>query len=308
MRRRGFNLIELLVVIAIVGVLTALLLPAVQSAREAARRIQCGNNLKQLGLSLYNYHDSNSCFPPGYLSRPGPDGENTGPGWGWNALMLPYMEQTMLFGATNFNLPIEAPENRTARTVSLTILNCPSDANFRSPFTVVDRSATATAPGNPICDVGGSNYVGSFGTGDPSDIPGRDHGEGLFFRNQAVRIADVLDGTSQTFAVGERSHNLSRATWTGAITGAAVTVLELRTQGGLDPEEEPALILGHTGEGHGPNARPSHADQFWSRHPGGAQFVMADGSVRFVREQVGFRIFQGLATRAGGELLSADGY
>lgn len=306
--RRGFTLIELLVVIAIIGVLIALLLPAVQAAREAARRMQCANNLKQIGLALHNYHDAVGTFPPGYLSRPGPDGDNTGPGWGWAAMILPQLEQSATFNAVNFGLGIQDPANLTARLTRIGTFACPSDASFRSPFTVVDATATATTPGNPICDVAGSNYVGSFGTGDPSDIPGRDSGEGLFFRNRPVRIAEITDGTSQTFAVGERSHNLSRPTWTGAVTGAAVPVLELQTQAGLDPEGGAALVVSHTGEEHGPNARPAHADQYWSRHPGGAQFAMGDGSVKFIKEQVGLSIFRAVATRKGGEVVSSDQY
>src|SRR5262249_32308786 len=140
--------------------------------------------------------------------------------------------------------------------------------------------------------------------------PGRDNGDGLFFRNRSINLAEVLDGTSQTFAVGERSQNLSRATWAGAVTNASVPIVELQGQRGLDPEGGGALVLSHTGEGHGPNA-PSgstHADQYWSRHPGGANFLFADGSVRFIKEQVGFNIFRALATRRGGEAISADSY
>ncbi len=306
--RQGFTLIELLVVLAIIGVLIALILPAVQAAREAARRMHCANNLKQIGLALHNYHDSLGAFPPGYISRPGTDGDNTGPGWGWAAMILPQLEQPAIFNSVNFGLGIEDPSNRTARVSRIGTFACPSDASFRSPFTVVDDMATATTAGNPICDVAGSNYVGSFGTGDPSDIPGQDAGEGLLFRNLSIRIADITDGTSQTFAVGERSHNLSRPTWVGSVTGAVVPVVELQTQGGLDPEGGAALVVSHTGEEHGPNARPSHADQYWSRHPGGAQFVMCDGSVKFIKEQVGLSIFRAVATRRGGELVSADSF
>ena len=174
-------------------------------------------------------------------------------------------------------------------------------------------------PGASICDVASSNYVGAVGTGDPSSLypyisddnngpPGRDNGNGLFFRNRSIKIAQITDGTSQTFAVGERSQNLSRATWTGAVTNAAVPLVALQGEAGLDPEGGGALVLSHTGEGHGPNS-PSglaHGDQYWSLHPGGANFLFADGSVRFIKEQVGFGIFQALATRAGGEVLSAD--
>jgi prepilin-type N-terminal cleavage/methylation domain-containing protein/prepilin-type processing-associated H-X9-DG protein len=319
MRRRGFTLIELLVVIAIIAVLIALLLPAVQAAREAARRTQCANNLKQIGLALHTYHGSLNVFPPGFLSKPDPStGNNAGPGWGWGAMILPQLEQAAVFNAINFSLPIEVAANTTAGLTKINTYICPSDGSLMPQFTVVDSTAAAgppPVPGKPICDVASSSYVGSFGKGDVSSLfpysptdspPGRDNGEGLFFRNRSVSIAEVLDGTSQTFAIGERSQHLSRATWTGAVTNAAVPLTELQAVTGFDPETGDALVLSHTGEDRGPNSIKPHADQYWSRHPGGAQFVMGDGSVKFIKEQIGFTIFQALATRAGGEVLSAD--
>lgn len=318
MRRRGFTLIELLVVIAIIAVLIALLLPAVQAAREAARRIQCTNNLKQIGLALHNYQDAIGAFPPGLISRPDPStGQNSGPGWGWASMILPQLEQSAVFNAINFSLPIEVSANATARLTRINTFACPSDASFAPQFTVVDTNTTNVTLGNSICDVASSNYVGCFGKGDPSSLypfnptdgsPGRDNGEGLFIRNRSIRIASIIDGTSQTLAVGEKSQNLARATWTGAVTNAAVPITELQGEGGLSPESGDALVIAHTGELDGPNSRPAHADQFWSRHPGGAQFAFADGSVRFLKEKRPLAIFQALATRQCGEIVSADSY
>ena len=321
-RHRAFTLIELLVVIAIIAVLISLLLPAVQSAREAARRAQCLNNLKQLGIALHNYHDTVGAFPPGYLSLKDPvTFDNDGPGWGWASFSLGQMEQAPVYNSINFVLGIEFPANQTARLTVLDSFLCPTDAWRQDAFTVLDSTTTGTTPGAPICDVTSSNYVGSVGTGDPSSLypyiidddntpPGRDNGNGLFFRNRSIKIANITDGTSQTFAVGERSQNLSRATWTGAVTNAAVPLVLLQGGAGFDPEGGGALVLSHTGENHGPNA-PSglaHSDQYWSMHPGGANFLFADGSVRFIKEQVGFTIFQALATRQGNEILSADAF
>jgi prepilin-type N-terminal cleavage/methylation domain-containing protein/prepilin-type processing-associated H-X9-DG protein len=316
--QRGFTLIELLVVIAIIAVLIALLLPAVQQAREAARRAQCINNLKQIGLALHNYHDTFSTFPPGLISRPDPvTGDNRGPGWGWASMILGNMEGTTILNAINFSLPIEVPANQTARLTRLATFVCPTDAFFVPQFTVVDTNTTNVTLGNSICDVASSSYVGCFGKSDPSslypysptdDRPGRDSAEGIFFRNRSITIAAITDGTSQTLAAGEKSQNLAQATWTGAITNAAVPITKLQAEDGLSPEGGDALVVAHTGELDGPNSRPAHADQFWSLHPGGANFLFADGSVRFLKEKRPLVIFQALATRAGGEVLSTDAY
>jgi prepilin-type N-terminal cleavage/methylation domain-containing protein/prepilin-type processing-associated H-X9-DG protein len=319
-RRHAFTLIELLVVIAIIAVLIALLLSAVQAAREAARRMQCTNNLKQIGITMHNYHAAIGAIPPGYLSLMDKvTFDNDGPGWGWASFSLSQMEQSPVYDSINFVLGIEFPANQTARLTTIASFFCPSDAFRQDTFTVVDSTTTGTSSGAPICVVASSNYVGSVGSGDPSSLypwiidaddgpPGRDNGNGLFYRNHSVTIAQITDGTSQTFASGERSQNLSRASWTGAVTNAAVPLVALQAEAGLDPEGGGALVLSHTGEGHGPNS-PSglaHGDQYWGMHPGGANFLFADGSVRFIKELIGFTIFQSLATKAGGEVLSAD--
>jgi prepilin-type processing-associated H-X9-DG protein len=288
--------------------LIALLLPVVQSAREAARRMQCTNNLKQIGIALHSYHDAIGAFPPGWISRPDSTGDNAGPGWSWATLALAFYEQSPLYGAINVNLPVERLDNQTARLTRLGIFACPTDAYFQSSFTVVDATTSPTTLGGPICDVASSNYVGAFGTGDPSAIPGRDFGNGSFFRNRSVSLRDYLDGTSNTIAAGERSQNLSRATWTGAVTQAAVPITVLQAENGLDPEGGDALVVAHTGELDGPNSIPAHADQFWSLHPAGAMFLFADGSVRLIKARRPLPIFQALATRAGGEIISADAY
>src|SRR5437868_1467296 len=132
--RRGFTLIELLVVIAIISVLIALLLPAVQSAREAARRAQCTNNLKQIGLAIHNYFDTNQVFPPGYASLWKKDGgdegvaeDDIGHGWGWASMILPHVEQRSLYNAINFGLTMTNPENSTAQQLRVNVYLCPSD-------------------------------------------------------------------------------------------------------------------------------------------------------------------------------------
>ena len=143
--RKGFTLIELLVVIAIIGVLLGLLLPAVQKVREAAARMSCTNNLKQVGLALHSYHDTNKSFPSGYVSAYDSNGNDTGPGWGWASLILPYMEQDNLYNAIQFTQNIEAPANSSVRVTPIKSYLCPSDG---APPTFTAQRFDAA--GNPI--------------------------------------------------------------------------------------------------------------------------------------------------------------
>jgi len=281
MRRKGFTLIELLVVIAIIAVLIGLLLPAVQKVREAAARVQCKNNLKQIGLALHNYHDRAGSFPPGYTSYVAADGSDTGPGWGWASHLLPELEQENLHRQVRFDRDVRDPINAFARTQSLAIFRCPSD-QYVGTFGAVDGN------GQVLATIAHGNYVGVFGNNEIEDNPGL--GNGVLFRNSRVRILDISDGTSNTLAVGERSSNLFRSSWTGSVTGA---------------EEAQALVLGSAD--HIPNdLSAAHPEDFWSRHPLGVNFLYADGSVRSLSNAVSPSVFAALATRAGGEPVSAE--
>jgi len=172
-RYRAFTLIELLVVIAIIAVLIALLLPAVQSAREAARRTQCTNNLKQIGIALHNYHDAIGTFPPGYLSlMDSVTFDNDGPGWGWASFSLNQMEQLPVFNSINFILGIEFPANRTARLTVLGSFLCPSDAWRLDTFTVVDSTTTGTTPVPRFVTLPRRTMLARSGAGTPpASIP-----------------------------------------------------------------------------------------------------------------------------------------
>ncbi len=297
-RRGGFTLIELLVVIAIIAVLIGLLLPAVQKVRAAAARTQCVNNLKQIGLALQNYHDSNKAFPSGYVSNYDTSGNDTGPGWGWAAFILPQIEQQAVHTAVQFNQSIEAPANANVRVQYLKTYTCPADS---AGLTWTARKYDLS--GNPVatvCDVASANYVGVFGTSEP----GVD-GDGVFFRNSKVRIGDITDGTSSTVVVGERSIRLGPATWVGSVTGANLFPQPPSTAPPI-LNNGTGMCLGHTGDGNGPGATNSYVNQFSSPHTGGANFLFADGHVAFLQTSMNYPVYKALSTRQGGEPIGGD--
>lgn len=293
--RAGFTLIELLVVIAIIAVLIGLLLPAVQKVREAAARAKCSNNLKQIGIALQSYHDANKVFPSGYVSGVAANGDDTGPGWGWASYILPQIEQDALFNSIKFNQPIESGANANSRVQHVAIYVCPSDTI--SPTWHAYGHDNAGNPTAPICDVASANYVGMFGKTEP----GVD-GDGVFFRNSAIAIAEITDGTAQTILVGERAHDLGEATWAGTVTGSSL----YNPATGPTVEEGAGMCLGHAGEQVGPGSPGSEANQFSSKHGAGVNFVFADGHVKFLPSSMDYRVFAALATRAGGEAISGD--
>ena len=317
---RGSTLVELLVVIFIIGLLVALLLPAVESARETARRAQCANNLKQIGLALHGYHDVWQSFAPAYLTRH-LTGLELGTGWAWGTLVLPYLEQRPLYNAANFDLGFgevsAAPshfglfENKTVRRVSLSMFLCPSAGGGEGPIDL--------GSGGPHVAISPGQYIASAGWMDSSQTPIQ--GTGVFYPNSHVAIADVSDGTSSTLMIGERSRNLADAAWPGSF-GSRTEPAPLCTKAGWPVQSCVGLmflLMGRTGPssdiisgsipgGSTPNYAGAGADDFWSRHPGGCNFSFCDGSVRFVKETVAPMVFTGLASRAGGEVIGADQY
>ena len=322
--RRGFTLIELLVVIAIIAVLIALLLPAVQAAREAARRTQCINNLKQMGLALHNYHDALSVFPPGYIAAsPFKDGEtDTSPGWSWASMILPQLDQAPLYSSMNVSLPVQAPANTTAAQTLLNAYICPSDQLPGPTFTVTDGF------GNTVATVSPTSYGACTGS-DAADVAlGLNNdglGNGLFFRNSAIRIAAIIDGTSQTVMLEERAWGISEGTWTGAIIGGVILRGPFNPCPGSAAASylAPCLVLVHCNMLNTNSDTDSGLDDPSSFHPGGANILFADGSVHFLksilsnagvnpdgstRYSPGSLVFQALGTRAGGEVVSSDSY
>ena len=261
--RRAFTLIELLVVIAIIGILIALLLPAVQKIREAAARLQCQNNLKQIGLALQNYHDHSNGFPPGYFDvAPWPNDE-AGPGWGWAAFILDDLEQGAVQREINFAQPVGGNRQGTvaARTTRLSVFQCPSDKRLDTfPLTDGGSGSWLLAQGSYVaCN-------GNDGVDDTSTPPHT----GAFVRGtRGYRIADITDGLSTTFFIGERCTTMSLSTWAGVIPGGQVPAV--RAPGNFSGPS--ALVLGHCGP-HLPNdSIVTDADAMSSGHTSGVNFV-----------------------------------
>jgi prepilin-type N-terminal cleavage/methylation domain-containing protein len=303
---RGFTLIELLVVISIILVLIALLLPAVESAREAARRAQCPNNLRIIGLALHNYYTVWDVFPPGYASfRSKATGTHErDSGWGWGAMILADLEQQAIFNAINFTSPLDSPDALTAREARVATFLCPSAAGAYEQVKVH----------GPLGDVlverlAGSHYVASAGRYDLEASPGEN--DGIFYLNSRVGISQITDGTSNTIAVGERSR-IAPATWIGVVPGGWVCP-EPRW---ANQECKSSLVmpLGRTDLTDDPPtvATPNHpkagVDNYHSLHPGGVNFSCADGSVKFIINSAAPATFQALASRNGGEVISSDSY
>lgn len=275
---RGWTLFELLVVVSILLLLAGLLLPAVQTTRERARRTQCASNLFQLGVALNNYQDAHRTFPPGYVSAVGPAGEDLGPGWGWAAMLLPHLDQSNLSNSIEYEQGIDAPVNTTVASTALEVFMCPSGR-------------------------GSASYAACFGRGDLLQTV--DRGDGVFFRNSRVRLKDIEDGP-MTLLAGESA----AAHWSGVSAlppdakkiGLALTL------------SNRARVLAHTGPiatgqpVHMPNEPSGCGADFSSMHPGGAQVLFVDGSVRFLSQYMDSGAYAALATRAGGEVVSTTQY
>jgi prepilin-type N-terminal cleavage/methylation domain-containing protein/prepilin-type processing-associated H-X9-DG protein len=347
-RRDGFTLVELLVVIAIIGILVGLLLPAVQAAREAARRMQCSNNLKQVGLAIHNYHGAQGVFPSGYVSyvtRNGngpswaaidPDTWDAAPGWGWGALILPFLEQSVISESLDYGRSIWDPVNRSLIQTELAVYQCPSSSGPSGPFTLRDATGGAlNRYGAPIV-VGRANYIASHGQescwgdcgssatglvftniytsetqmvridGDAGRVA-----DGPFYRNSKVGFSRITDGTSSTVFISEHSSRISDKTWVGAVPGAFTHPRVATPENG--PDAAATLVLMHMGPSggelditgfpiiHPMNFPTYHVGQMTADHSQGGNVLFGDGSVRFMSQSIDLILAAEIASMDEGE-------
>jgi len=313
LRRHAFTLIELLVVIAIIAILVALLLPAVQQAREAARRSSCKNNLKQLGLAMHNYHDTYTVFPPGYVDLRGSSAGfavsdlNDNGHWAWSAHILPFLELGNIYEQINVGEVTGSQAlaaNLDVMTQSQSAFRCPSDtgpgkfdANQEGGYAVLAPRG-GTNRGLAVSNYIVSNNIANVRINQASDARnGYSGGVGMFFRDSRIRFRDLTDGSSNTLMLGERAYQL------GGVRQAAGTLYLVRGQDGSCDGGPTAGDSGHcsswtqgfltiSGSTVYPinpvdlSAGTDRRQAYSSHHQGGAQFCLADGSVRFLSENI----------------------
>lgn len=333
-RSSGFTLVELLVVIAIIGVLVGLLLPAVQSAREAARRMQCSNNLKQLGLALHNYHDTFKEFPINYsMSEQGiggprrNSGDNNSRQCSWMGMILPQIEQGALYNSVDWNVGLKTAAGTPTTNVAIAqrvvgTFQCPSDSGGNQGR-YGNREWLGRWPVAVFGEFGGTSYKGCVGSdwnwgafsnpmgGTPHGLDG---GNGMFVRDEGLsasnpkdrrRMGDITDGTSNTYAIGEALPELcSHTFWYGMNATLANTATPLNHYLRVFMATNPRSNYFGNGSNFAPVWDWNNNYSYASRHTGGGQFTMGDGSVRFVSDNIDLQAYRATGTMNRGEVVS----
>jgi prepilin-type N-terminal cleavage/methylation domain-containing protein/prepilin-type processing-associated H-X9-DG protein len=306
-RASGFTLIELLVVIAII----ALLLPAVQAAREAARRVQCVNNLMQIGIAAKNYENAFESLPSGVVNPTGPIVDAPkGYHFNWITQLLPYLDARPVYRGFDFNADLYAPQNGSARAVLLKVLLCPSVSR---PSRMAQAGPNPSIGGDPAL----TNYAACY---SDVEVPIDSKNTGVFFLNSRIRYEDIEDGASNTIFFGEKAAEDTELGWAsgtrstlrnmGWIIRSGLNSRTPAVQAATSQEEEAEDLTN-------PNATAKAAKAaeeakkpivggFASNHPGGANFGFGDGSVKFIKTTISAKILRLLGNRADGQLLSAD--
>jgi prepilin-type N-terminal cleavage/methylation domain-containing protein/prepilin-type processing-associated H-X9-DG protein len=300
LRRHALTMIELLVVIAIIGTLVALLLPAVQMARESARRVACSNKLKQIGLALHQHHDTYGVFPPGRVDAPFtvPQGEIIQGGHSFFPFLLPYLEQQALASIYRWDKKAQGPENQQVASTQLKVLQCPS----------AEPNRWATAENDPAnYSYGGRGACGDYGAVREIDtslvalglVDQVANCDGVLTNNHLTRLCEITDGTAQTILLVEyagrpKLWRAGRLVQRATVTGGAWVGGPLTFGQGSSPD-------GSTQPG--PCAiNCTNNREVYSFHPGGANTAFVDGSIQFLKANIDIRIFARLATCAGGEV------
>lgn len=314
--RGGFSLVELLVAIAIVATLVGVLLPAVQAARESARRSGCSLNLRQLGLAILAHESSRRRLPAGYVTEPNRspvDGASLDrpPGTGWGLLIAPNLEELALAERYRpaVGIGIGAAENRAVVSASPAIFRCPSDGGPRTPFAALTESGGPHPSGATL---GRSSYVANAGHAEPWGEPlasweGRANGP--LYRDSWLKLSRISDGLSKTVFLGEHSQRVSQKAWAGTLPGAASHPSEaFVVLAGSEPDGAATLLLVHSGPAdreaeviHPPNDPVAHVCQMFADHPGGCNVAFGDAAVRFVSETINLDVWAAMSSIAGGE-------
>jgi prepilin-type processing-associated H-X9-DG protein/prepilin-type N-terminal cleavage/methylation domain-containing protein len=275
-RARGFTVLELLTTVAIISILAALILPAVGSAREAARRIECVNHLRQIGLALHNYHEENLCLPPGWQWTP-----DKSSGYAWAVPLLPLLEQRPAYAQINRNKPVGDPANAAARRTPMPIFLCPSDVATTLHTVYAKGSNILSLDATPLLELPTTNYVGVFGTFEADDNVPPPPGDGTFLCARPVTFAELERGLTSTLVVGERTMARVPSTWLGIDFAA---------------EDAACRLVGSALTS--PNCEECDECEFDSRHPGGANFLFGDGHVRFISNKIDAAEYRQLARRS----------